>query len=753
MLKFYRTIPKIFMTALGAGLLGGLLVPARAQEPAATFTDLHDFNASAGDPYNFNSARLAQARDGDLYLESRSGGTSSLGTVAGLSTAGTVKIILSFTGTNGDLATGGMTLNTDGTLYGDAQGGATGNNGVTFKLTTTGTYTALHDFTNTGDGNSPVNALVAVNGNFYGLTNSQPETFYKVTSAGVLTTLHTFSTAEGYQGGQLIEGSDGNFYGGLNLGGANGTGTLFKITPSGILTVLHNFALGGSDGAQAGAGMVQASNGAFFGTPAAGGANGVGVLYKLTSSGTYTVLHTFVSATDGANPGVLTLATDGNMYGVTTNGGANSCGTVFKVTPAGVFSVLYNFANSTGCNPNAYLTQDTDGNLYGVTNAGGAHDNGSFFQVNLGLPEFITLQQTSGTVGSQVSILGQGFNSSSVVKFDGVQAKTVTVTGTSYISATVPTGATDGYVTVTTGSTTLKSTQKFTVHNSWANGIAMPTATTRSSAAVLSGNIYVIGGLNASGTVVDTVQIYNTTANTWSTGTPLPDVTENSSAAVVNNVLYVFGGDNGVSTPTNAVWAYSTKTKAWTSMAPMLTARNGTLAVVEKNIVYVIGGNLGGGANFVATVESYDPATNKWATETSMNGAKDYGAGGLIGTTIVASGGASGSGSITGDTEGYNATTNAWSELTADPTTRTGACYGVIGGLLYDASGYNGSSNGITVNESFSLSAKKWTTTLLAIPQGTIYPASAVVSGRLYCFGGEAAINGAAIGNVQVYQP
>ena len=281
----------------------------------------------------------------------------------------------------------------------------------------------------------------------------------------------------------------------------------------------------------------------------------------------------------------------------------------------------------------------------------------------------------------------------------------------------------------------------------------MPTATVQSSSALLSGSIYVVGGANASGTVINNLQIYNPTTNTWSTGTPLPAVNQHSSAAVVNNILYVFGGDDGVDAPTNAVWAYSTKTKAWTSMAPMLTARNGTLAVVEKNIVYVMGGNLGNGANFVATVESYNPATNTWTGETPMDGAKDYGAGGLLGTTIMAADGATASGVITGDTEGYNSTTNAWSERTADPTARTGACSGVIGSALYDASGYINTSAATTVNEEFSLSTNKWTTTLAPIPQGTMYAAPAVVSGQLYCIGGWATLNGTAINNVQIYQP
>ncbi len=300
-----------------ASVIAVVLVATAVSAPAQTYTDLHDFNGSAGDPTNFNSGRLAQARDGNFYAESRAGGTSSLGTVFNVSpTSGAVSIILSFDGTNGSQESGGLTLGpSDGQLYGDAISGGTSGDGVTFKVTTNGTFTPLHNFTNSGDGENPVNALVVgSNGNFYGMTPG-PETFYEVTSAGKLTTLQTFTSADGYQGGQLTLGSDGNFYGGLNLGGANGTGTLFKVTPSGTVTVLHNFAGNSSDGADAAWGMVEAPNGLFFGTPYAGGANGAGTLFKVTSSGTFALLQSFTAATDGSGPGGLTLATDGNMYG------------------------------------------------------------------------------------------------------------------------------------------------------------------------------------------------------------------------------------------------------------------------------------------------------------------------------------------------------------------------------------------------------------------------------------------------------
>jgi uncharacterized repeat protein (TIGR03803 family) len=742
--------------ALFAGLVMVTLgTQAVAQESAATFTDLHDFNASAGEAYDFSSTKLAQARDGNLYLESQAGGTSSLGTVLRLSPTAAPKIILSFNGTNGVLPTGGVTLGSDGLLYGDAQEGGTSSLGVTFKVSTAGTYTALHNFTNTGDGFGPVNALVlATDGNYYGLTNSQPETFYKVTSAGVLTTLHTFSTTEGYQGGQLVQGSDGNFYGGLNLGGANGRGTLFKVTSGGSLTLLHTFAIDASDGADAAGGMVQAPNGVYFGTPSGGGANGAGVLFKVTSSGTFTLLHSFVSATDGANPGVLMLATDGNMYGVTATGGANNCGTLFKVSQAGVLSTVYNFVSTTGCNPSGYLTQDTDGKLYGVTNGGGAHGNGTFFSYDLGLSAFITLQSTSGKVGSKIGILGQGFSSSSVVKFNGAQATTVTLSGTTFITATVPAGATSGLVTVTTGSTTLTSTVKFTVHDSWSSGAAIPTPVNYpAGTGTIGSTIYMVGGATASGNIA-TNQTYNVTTNTWGTAAALPAALAGGSSAVVNKILYIFGGYSGTSeTAVSSVWAYDPSTNAWTAKSDMPTARGSSTAVVDGTIVYVIGGN--GSSLRLNTVEAYDTVANTWSTKAPLlTGKSDLG-GGLLGTSVLAADGYNAATGDNGDNESYNASTNSWSVVAADPHPRNSVCYGAVGTQLYIAGGVDSSNNPLTQHESYTASSNKWTT-LASEPVAAVAPGSAVANGLLYCISGSSSSalgQGTLYNNVQIYQP
>lgn len=299
------------------------------------------------------------------------------------------------------------------------------------------------------------------------------------------------------------------------------------------------------------------------------------------------------------------------------------------------------------------------------------------------------------------------------------------------------------------------------VHNTWTSGAAMPTATVAPVAAVLLGQIYVVGG-GVDGAIVADVNIYNPTTDSWSAGVPLPVPTANAAAAVVNNILYVIGGDDSTngSPPTKAVWAFNPTTKKWSSKAAMPTARNVEAAVVENKLIYVIGGWNGVfSGNGLATVQAYNPATNKWTKENHLLVGRWAPSAGLIGTTltgftIVASGGAAQCcpSDFTGDTEGYSASANVWTELKADPNPRGFACYGVIGQKLYVAGGNDTQGPALNVTESYLLSTNTWKT-LAPIPQPTIAPASAVYKGRLYCFGGWTAWNGSNLSNVQIYQP
>ncbi len=752
-------VPTVIVAALVILTLVGAAIPAQAQ----TYTILHNF-LSGGPGPQWPGGPLLQGRDGDLYGYSYLGGANNTGSIWKTTPAGAPTVVYNFASGTGNDCQSGLTLGTDGNFYGTGFTNCSGA-GFVFKMTPAGVITVLHTFTGTPDGYGPGALVQSTDGNFYGITGKGGAnnfgSVFKITPAGTLTTLYSFGNTNNFSGPTygLTIGNDGNFYG-TQVGG-DGLGGIFKITPAGVLTLLHQFT-GNPDGAGPASGVVLGKDGNFYGVTQYGGtvSDGrvdEGTFFKMTPAGVVTILHDFDPATDYAvfptTP--LIQATDGNFY--STSNACNeflSCGSfvdIYKLTPTGTLTVVEKLTGTNGAGAYWPLTQDTNGTLYCNTQQGGTVNGGVYFSLKIGAASFAKLVSTSGKVGSKIGILGQGFSASSVVKFNGVIATTVTRTGTTFLLATVPTGASDGYVTVTTGTSTLTGSKKFTVHNSWSSGASMPTAVVNPAVATLEAKIYAVGGTDSAKAPVASVQIYNPATNTWSAGTSLPTTVSDASAAVVNNVLYIFGGTDNGTTATNAVWAYNPTTKAWTGKATIPTARWDTAVAVEKNIVYIIGGY--SGSSWLNTVESYNPVTNKWTEEAPLLATTNAGAAGLLGSTIVVADGSPSSGAITGYTEGYSATTNTWTALASDPTARLGTCSGSIGSEFYSAGGYlNNDGPSTAINNAFSLS-KGWTTALAPMPQGTTRGGSAVYGGQLYCFGGWATWDGSSINNVQIYQP
>jgi uncharacterized repeat protein (TIGR03803 family) len=286
---------------------------------------------------------------------------------------------------------------TDGNLYGTTYGYNPGDNphyGTVFDITPAGALTTLWTFCaepDCADGEGPRGALVqATNGGFYGTTvyggssSYGYGTIFRLTSAGALATLHVFEETDGsnpYAG--LVQASDGNFYGTTLGGGTDGYGTVFKVTPNGTLTTLHSFYphTGSNDGRSPWAGLVQGRDGDLYGTTVNGGTGDDGTVFKITLGGKLTTLHSF-NFTDGYGPyGGVIQASDGNFYGTTIGAADDSGGTVFKMTPAGDLTTLYNFGTQVYA-PMAPLVEGTDGNFYGTSNVGGANNVGTIFKIS-----------------------------------------------------------------------------------------------------------------------------------------------------------------------------------------------------------------------------------------------------------------------------------------------------------------------------------------------------------------------------------
>jgi uncharacterized repeat protein (TIGR03803 family) len=222
------------------------------------------------------------------------------------------------------------------------------------------------------------------------------------------------------------------------------------MTPGGMLTTLHSFDL--TDGEYPYAGLVQATDGNFYGTTYGTFSEGdnYGTVFEINSSGTLNTLHNFCSQTncaDGASPMAgLVQATDGNFYGTTEDGGDE--GTAFEITPGGVLTALHDFFGPGGEFPIGGVVQGTNGIFYGTTPLGGT-DYGTVYSLSVGLGQFVETNPTSGKVGAAVRILGSFLTGATSVTFDGTSA-TFTVNSKSEITTTVPAGATTGTVQVVT---------------------------------------------------------------------------------------------------------------------------------------------------------------------------------------------------------------------------------------------------------------------------------------------------------------
>jgi uncharacterized repeat protein (TIGR03803 family) len=423
--------------------------------PGGRLTTLHSFCSQAGCPDGLQPwAGLVQATDGDFYGTTREGGAypgpigDGGGTVFKITPSGTLTTVYSFCSqfvnhfcVDGGNPWAGLIQATDGYLYGTTTNGGPNNGGTVFKITPSGTLTTLYNFCsqpNCTDGGGPIGLTQATDGHLYGTTSVggayYEGTVFKITTSGTLTTLYSFCSQRGcpdgsFPYGTLVQATDGDFYGTTLTGGASNCqptscGTVFKITPSGTLTTLYSFS--GTDGANPYGGLIQATNGDFYGTTTAGGISGC------------------------------------------SSGDEDGCGTIFKITPSGTLTTLHLFCLmgepcTDGTYPNGGLVQATNGTFYGTTlNGATARGSGTIFSLSVGLGSFVEPEPTSGAVGAPVNILGSDLTGATSLTFDGTAATFTVVSGT-LITTTVPAGATTGKVQVVTPGGTLSSNVPFRV--------------------------------------------------------------------------------------------------------------------------------------------------------------------------------------------------------------------------------------------------------------------------------------------------
>jgi len=427
---------------------------------AQTFTTLVNFDGNNGDAPFYMS--LVQGFDGHYYGTTSAGGAEGAGTVFKMTPTGKLTTVYSFSSSSYVYRPeAGLVQATNGRFYGTTVYSGPSAAGSVYEITAAGKLSTLYVF-DYQDGDNPFDALVqGTNGRFYGTTSGccsySAGTVFEITAGGSLTTLYNFGSgthgAFPYAG--LVEATDGSFYGTTSEGGANGYGTVFKITARGKLTTLYNFCsqTNCTDGSYPYGGLVQAADGNLYGMTSEGGPNNNGTVFKITARGELTTLHSF-KGPEGSNPfSGLIQATDGNLYGMTPGLGAHGYGTIFKITTGGRLTKLHDFAGSDGSYPLGGLVQGTDGSFYGATSQGGtacgSYGCGTIFRLSVGLRPFVETLPTSGEVGASVFILGSNLSGATKVTFGGTPAK-FTVISKSEIKTTVPSGAGTGKVQVTT---------------------------------------------------------------------------------------------------------------------------------------------------------------------------------------------------------------------------------------------------------------------------------------------------------------
>jgi N-acetylneuraminic acid mutarotase len=247
---------------------------------------------------------------------------------------------------------------------------------------------------------------------------------------------------------------------------------------------------------------------------------------------------------------------------------------------------------------------------------------------------------------------------------------------------------------------------------------------------VLNGQFVVAGYPSAN------VESYNSTTNTWTTLTTLPITVNYASAAVINGQLYIVGGcvssDCRVGV-TNQVEIYNPTTNSWSNASPMLTPVASAATAVINGLLYVAGGAT---SNYqtVSTLQVYDPVANVWSSLASMPTGINGGGGATINGNLYVLGGAQSSGVL--PVSIYNPSTNNWSQgvSTIPVPTWEGPAVVVMNGFAYVIGGNN--SSGLTnAVQAYNPTSDTWTS-LSPLDAARNMPAAAVVGGVIYIAGG-----------------
>ncbi|PYT03393.1 MAG: hypothetical protein DMF60_18545 [Acidobacteria bacterium] len=342
---------------------------------------------------------LVQGTDGNFYGTTSDHGADRNGTVFVMTPNGRLSTLAAIPENSGSANT--LTQGKDGNFYGTTSGGGLFHSGTVFMVTTNGIFNTWASFDG-NNGHGPFGRILeGSDGYFYGTTINGGSvilnngsvlrldygTVFKATYNRI-TLVHLFDpfTEGAWPGGGLTLGKDGYFYGVTRGGGGNNTGTVFRVSTIGSFATLYSFS-GRTDGANPIGGLIQGTDGYFYGTTSAGSI-GNGTVFRIDASGKFGTLLSF-NGVDGAFPvRRLVQAQDGRLYGTTANGGngytgapLSGAGTVFQLTGT-TLTTIVSFKWDDGAYPAADLIQGSDGSFYGTTSSGGIYGGGTIFKLS-----------------------------------------------------------------------------------------------------------------------------------------------------------------------------------------------------------------------------------------------------------------------------------------------------------------------------------------------------------------------------------
>jgi uncharacterized repeat protein (TIGR03803 family) len=275
----------------------------------------------------------------------------------------------------------------------------------------------LAAFTPNGTGQYPASGVVqGPDGAFYGTTPQGGKsvhlcpggcgTIYRVTAAGNLSVLHSFSVLDGAASvSELVLARDGFLYGTTAEGGrgGRGSGTIFRIQANGSgFRVIHVFEPRlREDGGSSQSPLIQAVDGALYGTTEEGTHGGI--IFRINTNGSrFQILHTFDGTHDGSVPHALLQGGDGRLYGTTATGGSDDFGTVYALNPDGSgYTQLHQFSGKDGAFPESSLVEVRPGVFCSTTygDGVGGYPDGTVFEIDADGRDFRTIHVFDGTHG------------------------------------------------------------------------------------------------------------------------------------------------------------------------------------------------------------------------------------------------------------------------------------------------------------------------------------------------------------------